>query len=80
MMEKFASQYCSNNASVFNSADTAYVLAYAIIMLNTDAHNPQIKNKVCVCVCVCERERNKESARERERVVSVIYVCVCVYV
>lgn len=26
-----------------NSPDAAYVLAYAVIMLNTDAHNPQIK-------------------------------------
>jgi brefeldin A-inhibited guanine nucleotide-exchange protein len=30
----------------FASADTAYVLAYSIIMLNTDAHNPMVKNKM----------------------------------
>jgi Sec7-like guanine-nucleotide exchange factor len=30
----------------FKSADVAYVLAYSVIMLNTDAHNPQVKNKM----------------------------------
>lgn len=43
-MEKFASRYCENNPSlgVFASADTAYVLAYSIIMLTTDLHSPQV--------------------------------------
>ncbi len=27
----------------FPNADTAFVLAYAVIMLNTDAHNPNVK-------------------------------------
>ena len=31
---------------VFASADTAYVLAYSIIMLTTDLHSPQVKNKM----------------------------------
>lgn len=26
--------------------DTPYVLAYSIIMLNTDLHNPQVKNRM----------------------------------
>ncbi|KAI8028527.1 Brefeldin A-inhibited guanine nucleotide-exchange protein 2 [Camellia lanceoleosa] len=30
----------------FTSADTAYVLAYSVILLNTDAHNPMVKNKM----------------------------------
>lgn len=28
---------------MFQSPDTAYVLAFATIMLNTDLHNPNIK-------------------------------------
>lgn len=40
IMEKFAGRYCQDNPSTFKSADDAYVLAFAIIMLNTDAHNP----------------------------------------
>jgi brefeldin A-inhibited guanine nucleotide-exchange protein len=43
MMEKFAERYCSNNPEVFPTADTAFVLAYSVIMLNTDLHNPNIK-------------------------------------
>ena len=47
-MEKFASRYCACNPSLklFASADTAYVLAFSIIMLTTDLHSPQVKNKM----------------------------------
>lgn len=31
---------------VFKSKDAAYVLAYSVIMLNTDQHNPQVKNRM----------------------------------
>jgi brefeldin A-inhibited guanine nucleotide-exchange protein len=37
--EKFTSQ----NPDVFPSADTAFILAFSVIMLNTDLHNPSIK-------------------------------------
>ena len=46
IMEKFAERYCKCNPSSFSSADTAYVLAYSVIMLNTDAHNSMVKDKV----------------------------------
>lgn len=46
MMEKFAERYCADNPSLFKNADTAYVLAYAVIMLNTDAHNPMVWPKM----------------------------------
>ena len=45
LMEKFAERYCLCNPEAFLSADVAYVLAYSVILLNTDAHNPQIKAK-----------------------------------
>ena len=45
-MEKFAERYCGCNAGVFESSDTAYILAFSLIMLNTDAHNPEVKNKM----------------------------------
>ena len=47
IMEKFAECYSKCNPKAFTSADTAYVLAYSVILLNTDAHNPMVKNKVC---------------------------------
>ncbi|KAG6400469.1 hypothetical protein SASPL_137303 [Salvia splendens] len=46
IMEKFAERYCKCNPKAFISADTAYVLAYSVIMLNTDAHNPMVKVKM----------------------------------
>ena len=46
MMLEFASQYHINNPGRFSSADTAYVLAYSVIMLNSDQHNPQVKNRM----------------------------------
>lgn len=46
IIEKFAERYCACNPGVFASADTAYVLGYSLIMLSTDAHNPQVKKKM----------------------------------
>lgn len=46
IMEKFAERYCKCNPNSFTSAETAYVLAYSVIMLNTDAHNSMVKDKV----------------------------------
>ncbi|OZJ03359.1 hypothetical protein BZG36_02985 [Bifiguratus adelaidae] len=45
-MLKFAERYLNGNPSTFANADTAYVLAYSVIMLNTDAHNPQVRNRM----------------------------------
>jgi brefeldin A-inhibited guanine nucleotide-exchange protein len=42
-MEKFAELYTRQNPDVFASADTAFILAFSVIMLNTDLHNPNIK-------------------------------------
>lgn len=48
LMEKFASRYCecNPNLTLFSSADTVYVLAFSVIMLTTDLHSPQVKNKM----------------------------------
>jgi brefeldin A-inhibited guanine nucleotide-exchange protein len=43
MMEKFAERYCVQNPGVFPNPDPAFVLAFSIIMLNTDLHNPAIR-------------------------------------
>jgi hypothetical protein len=45
IMEKFAERYCKQNPHVFPSADTAFILAFSVIMLNTDLHNPAIKQE-----------------------------------
>ncbi|XP_027968102.1 cytohesin-1 isoform X2 [Eumetopias jubatus] len=48
MMEAFAQRYCQCNIGVFQSTDTCYVLSFAIIMLNTSLHNPNVKDKPTV--------------------------------
>lgn len=42
-MEKFAERYTNQNPTAFPTADVAFILAFSIIMLNTDLHNPSIK-------------------------------------
>ncbi|KAK9788000.1 hypothetical protein WJX73_004027 [Symbiochloris irregularis] len=46
IMEKFAERYCRDNPDAFATADAAYLLAFALIMLNTDAHNPMAEKKL----------------------------------
>lgn len=48
LMEKFASRYVETNpkTGIFASADAAYVLSFSIIMLTTDLHSSQVKNKI----------------------------------
>lgn len=43
MVEAFAQCYWEDSSASFSSADTAMIIAYSIIMLNTDLHNPQVK-------------------------------------
>ncbi|GFN77383.1 Iq motif and sec7 domain-containing protein 1, partial [Plakobranchus ocellatus] len=46
LMEAFADRYCECNPDQvknFKSSDTVFLLAFAIIMLNTDLHNPSVK-------------------------------------
>jgi Sec7 domain/Domain of unknown function (DUF1981) len=42
-MEKFAERFTEQNPTVFPTADVAFILSFSIIMLNTDLHNPAIK-------------------------------------
>ncbi|KAA8495658.1 Brefeldin A-inhibited guanine nucleotide-exchange protein 3 [Porphyridium purpureum] len=46
IIEKFAHRYCECNPETFANADTALILGYSIIMLNTDQHNEQVKKKM----------------------------------
>lgn len=45
-MLKFAERFTVQNPDVFNNADAAYVLAYSVILLNTDLHNNQVKKRM----------------------------------
>jgi brefeldin A-inhibited guanine nucleotide-exchange protein len=41
-MLKFANRYVTGNPNAYANADTAYVLAYSVIMLNTDLHGGKV--------------------------------------
>jgi brefeldin A-inhibited guanine nucleotide-exchange protein len=41
----FLSLYADNRSGRLFSADTAYVLAFGLLMLHTDAHNPNMKKE-----------------------------------
>lgn len=44
LMENFAARFCQCNPTVFQYQDTCYMLAFSTIMLNTDLHNPAMKD------------------------------------
>jgi brefeldin A-inhibited guanine nucleotide-exchange protein len=44
IMEKFAERYYLQNRAVFASADMAFILAFSTIMLQTNLHNPAIRD------------------------------------
>uniref|UniRef100_A0A915C108 SEC7 domain-containing protein n=2 Tax=Parascaris univalens TaxID=6257 RepID=A0A915C108_PARUN len=43
VMQHFADHWYKANGEPFNHVDAAFTLAYAVIMLNTDQHNPQVR-------------------------------------
>ncbi|EDN07442.1 conserved hypothetical protein [Histoplasma mississippiense (nom. inval.)] len=44
-MLKFAERYLTGNPNAFATADAAYVLAYSVILLNTDLHSTKMKGR-----------------------------------
>ncbi|KAH7171472.1 hypothetical protein EDB81DRAFT_852046 [Dactylonectria macrodidyma] len=45
-MLKFAERYVMGNPNAFANADTAYVLAYSVILLNTDLHSIKVAKRM----------------------------------
>lgn len=49
VMEAFAEAFYTDagrESGHFASADAAFILSYSIVMLNTDQHNPQVRNRM----------------------------------
>ncbi|KAG1835732.1 hypothetical protein EV424DRAFT_1524157 [Suillus variegatus] len=46
--ETFASIYFASGPAEIKTEDAVYVLAYSVIMLNTDQHNPQIRKRMSI--------------------------------
>ncbi|KAL0947345.1 hypothetical protein HGRIS_013462 [Hohenbuehelia grisea] len=46
--ETFASIYFASEPAEVKSEDAVYVLAFSVIMLNTDLHNPQVRKRMTI--------------------------------
>ncbi|KAF5386877.1 hypothetical protein D9615_001681 [Tricholomella constricta] len=46
--ETFASIYFASGPEEIKNEDAVYVLAYSVIMLNTDLHNPQVRKRMTI--------------------------------
>eukprot|EP01147_Barroeca_monosierra_P000238 gene238-3616_t len=73
MMEAFAKRYHECNPQQFANSDTAYVLAFATIMLNTSIHNPNIKDKMTLEMFVGMNRGIDNGASINEDLLSRIY-------
>ncbi|KAJ9527457.1 hypothetical protein QJQ45_025726 [Haematococcus lacustris] len=70
IMEKFAERYVIDNSGQFRNADGAYLLSFAIIMLNTDAHNPLAERRLGQAdfVAMCHQPLSEEEGGGSEPV------------
>jgi len=46
IIEYFASKYYNDNPNLFANADAPFYLSYAIMMLQTELHNPNVKDRM----------------------------------
>ncbi|KAI0921698.1 hypothetical protein AcV5_000779 [Taiwanofungus camphoratus] len=73
-MLKFAERYIAGNSQTpFANADTAYILAYSIILLNTDAHNPQVKRRMTVVDFIKNNRNINDGSDLPEELLSAIF-------
>ena len=67
IMQKFAAKYYEDNPNSFTHADCAYYLSFIIMMVQTDIHNPNVKNKRGIEGFI-EMVKGIESIKDLERV------------
>ena len=46
ILQAFSSKFFADNREVFRSAEAIYLLSYSLMILQTDLHNPQVKEKM----------------------------------
>eukprot|EP01088_Endostelium_zonatum_P000966 TRINITY_DN11243_c0_g1_i1.p1 TRINITY_DN11243_c0_g1~~TRINITY_DN11243_c0_g1_i1.p1 ORF type:complete len:991 (-),score=275.21 TRINITY_DN11243_c0_g1_i1:161-3133(-) len=46
LIDAFAARFCACNPKVFQYVDTCYMLAFSLILLNTDQHNSALKKRM----------------------------------
>lgn len=65
VVQEFANLYVASGQTEAQNADAAHILAFAIIMLNTDLHNPNVKAKMTFSSfsSILRGQNNKENFR-----------------
>jgi brefeldin A-inhibited guanine nucleotide-exchange protein len=58
---------------IYMPIDTAYILAYSTILLNTDAHNPQVKRRMTKADFIKNNRGINDNADLPEEVLSEIF-------
>lgn len=70
----FAQRYFScNTGTIFKNTDAVYVLAFGIIMLNTDIHNSAVKNKMTLAQYIHNSSGINNGENLPEKMLSDIY-------
>ena len=64
---------CGSAPRLPYSQDAAYVLAYSVILLNTDAHNPQVKRRMTLADFIKNNRGINDGADLPEELLSAIY-------
>ncbi|PLW15872.1 hypothetical protein PCANC_18072 [Puccinia coronata f. sp. avenae] len=72
-MLKFAERYYQGNPETLANAETAYVLAFSIILLNTDAHSPRVKNRMTKKEFIRNNRGINQGADLPEEYLSAVY-------
>jgi len=73
IMDAFAKHYCNQNPNLFDEKDTCYILSFAVIMLNTSLHNPNVKTKI-TCEQFVAQNRGINSGKDIPRdILEMIY-------
>ncbi|XP_022743959.1 brefeldin A-inhibited guanine nucleotide-exchange protein 1-like isoform X2 [Durio zibethinus] len=73
IVEKFAERYYKCNPKSFTSADSAYVLAYSVIMLIADAHNNMVKDKMTKSAFIRNNQGIDDSKDLPEEYLAALY-------
>ena len=72
LVEAFAQCYWEDNPHMFRTQDSVFVLAYATIMLNSDAHNPNVSNKMSLQEFI-KNNRGNDDGHDFDQVKPTLY-------
>jgi len=73
VVQCFAQEYSKQNPSVFANADAVYTLSFSMILLNTDQHSRQIKNKMTFDQFVSNNRSINDGSNVPRKVLHEIY-------